>query len=268
MHRFSIKRLQSLLIKLTFVSFLSIFSCASIPGNYRIKEKLSYRLPGKTVYFVKYVYDTVHRILWFNVHDDENTAVRAAKSSLLPGTLMEIKHGGGRNIRFRLNGKTYRFDPNRIYPDTGRYLTLIKLSAYSPQADSVVKHFARFITDNLMKSFDTVVTLHNNTNGHYSVMNYMPGGPDVRDAQRVFYAVASDPDDFFYCTDAAIYEAIIRKGFNALCQNNDSGTDDGSLSVYCGKNRIPYVNIEAQRGHLRQQKSMIRILDSILQSHP
>ena len=248
--------------------FLSVLSCTALKPAYRVKEKISYRLPGKTVYFVKYVYDTVHRILWFNVHDDENTAVRAAKSSLLSGTLVEIKHGGGRNIRFRLNGRTYRFDPNRIYSDTGRYRSLAKLSAYSPQADSVVKGFARFITGKLLQSFDTVVTLHNNTNGHYSVMNYMPGGPDERDARRVFYAVATDPDDFFYCTDTGIYEAIIRKGFNALWQNNDSVTDDGSLSVYCGKNRIPYVNIEAQRGHLRQQKSMIRVLDSILQAHP
>ena len=36
-------------------------------------------------------------------------------------------------------------------------------------------------------------------------------------------------------------------------------TDDGSLSVYCVANNIPYINIEAQHGHTEKQRAMLRV---------
>jgi hypothetical protein len=34
-------------------------------------------------------------------------------------------------------------------------------------------------------------------------------------------------------------------------------TDDGSLSVYCAQLGIPYVNVEAQHGHIWRQLYML-----------
>jgi hypothetical protein len=46
-------------------------------------------------------------------------------------------------------------------------------------------------------------------------------------------------------------------------------TDDGSLSVYCGKLGIPYVNVEAQHGHLvRQLKMLIFAFQELVDNKP
>ena len=37
-------------------------------------------------------------------------------------------------------------------------------------------------------------------------------------------------------------------------------TDDGSLSVYAGQRGRPYVNVEAQHGHAREQRRMFEAL--------
>jgi D-alanyl-D-alanine dipeptidase len=51
---------------------------------------------------------------------------------------------------------------------------------------------------------------------------------------------------------------------NVVLQDNRQVTDDGSLSVYCGKWGIPYVNVEAQHEHLEQQLQMLKVLLRII----
>jgi hypothetical protein len=40
--------------------------------------------------------------------------------------------------------------------------------------------------------------------------------------------------------------------------------DDGSLSVYAAKKKIPYINIEALHGHLDEQIRMLETLKDII----
>jgi len=47
-------------------------------------------------------------------------------------------------------------------------------------------------------------------------------------------------------------------------QNNKSVTDDGSLSVFCGNEKIVYVNIECEFGHYTEQESMLEKIIKIL----
>ena len=255
-----------------FLGFLGlgwfIISCSSY-GDWKNrqvqKDVKTYRLGNKKIKIIKYDLEGPG-VVWFNMHDDENTSVRAAKKTLRKGDgiLAELKHPGGRNIRFRLRGETYAFDPNRIYTPAGRKATLEKFGRYSPQADSLVAGFSALITDSLLQGAKIVIALHNNTRGKYSILRYLPGEMYEKDASKVFVHPAMDPDDFFYVTDSLIFEKLKERNQNVLLQNNDSVTDDGSLSVYCGKKGIPYVNIEAQRGHKRVQMQMIETLKEVL----
>ncbi len=247
---------------------LIIYSCSPLLGvkDKRVRFfKYDYKLGNKNIRIFKYDFEG-GEIVWFNMHDDENTSVRAAKKTLRKGDgiLAELKHAGGRNIRFRFQGETYAFDPNRIYTPAGRKATLEKFGPYSPQADSLVAGFAGFITDSLLQGAKVIIALHNNTRGRYSILRYLPGEMYEKDASKVFVNPAMDPDDFFYVTDSLIFEKLKERNQNVLLQNNDSVTDDGSLSVYCGKKGIPYVNIEAQRGHKRVQMKMIEMLKEVL----
>jgi hypothetical protein len=42
--------------------------------------------------------------------------------------------------------------------------------------------------------------------------------------------------------------------------------DDGSLSIYCQKNKLPYINIEAQHGQKAEQIKMLQETYSLIKN--
>lgn len=204
---------------------------------------------------------------YINVHDDENTSVEAGLDVIRRrgGRVIELQHADRRNIVFTLDGTTYEFDPNRMFTDVGAETTLRQNGPFSDSAFAVVRRFA----DELIEAYDlaalsVVVTLHNNKEGDYSAKSYATGGEYEADAADVFIVEDSDPDDFFFVTDRGFFENLKKGGFNVVLQDNDRATDDGSLSVFCGQHGIPYVNVEAQRGHLEAQIRMLDYLAGLL----
>jgi hypothetical protein len=83
------------------------------------------------------------------------------------------------------------------------------------------------------------------------------------DAKLVNINLETDVDDFFFVTDKNIFKFLKEKNQNVALQDNVNVTDDGSLSVYCGKNKIPYINVESEHGHFREQTRMLEILQEI-----
>jgi len=200
-------------------------------------------------------------LLFFNMHDDENTAVEAGLRmiSLLGGRLLELQHSGERLVEYQDRGMTYRFDPNRIFTQPGIEKTLERYSRADPQSVAVVQHFAQnLISDAGLAEVRLIVTLHNNGEGDYSAESYLPGADFGTDAESVHLQPDRDPDDFFFVTEERLFQLIKRAGFNVVLQDNTTVTDDGSLSVWAGRKGIPYINVEAQAGHLEQQSEMIQ----------
>ena len=115
-----------------------------------------------------------------------------------------------------------------------------------------------------LDTVDAVVALHNNADCNYSATQYLDGQELARDAADVHLEDGQDADDFFFVTEKRFFEALRARRFNVVLQDNRSVTDDGSLSVYCGQHGIPYVNVEAQDGHLQAQKTMIEALFDVL----
>lgn len=48
----------------------------------------------------------------------------------------------------------------------------------------------------------------------------------------------------------------LKKKYNIVLQS-ENASDDGSLSIYCQRNKLHYINIEAQNGQKEHQKKMI-----------
>ena len=200
-----------------------------------------------------------------NVHDDEDTAVEAALDVLARrgGRLVEVRHAGTRNLAFTVGGEAFTVDPNRIFTDAGRARTLAALSRDTPATRAAVAAFA----DTLRAVYGApavVVTLHNNTEGTYSSASYLAGGDEAREADRVHVAPGTDADDFVFVTTRALFDAAAASGVNAVLQNNAAMTDDGSLSVWAAQNGRPYVNVEAQHGHLAENVRMVEALPAWL----
>lgn len=188
------------------------------------------------------------------LHENEGTAVRAARQVIAKtgGTLIELKHGGTREIAFSLGGKRYAIDPNRMFTPAGIKAHL--RGGYSPEAHAAVAHFAEEVASLIRGRM--IVSLHNNTAGSYSIRSYEPGGKLARDAKRVHIDPAQDPDDFFFVTSARWFEPLKKAGYNVAVQSARV-TDDGSLSVYAARRGISYVNVEAENGHGAVQAKML-----------
>lgn len=206
-----------------------------------------------------------------NLHDDENTAVEAATDVLAArgGRLTEVRHSGAREVDFRLDGRDYRFDPNRIFTPAGRRATLESLSTWTPEADEAVRAFADHLAAaHRLTGAATVVAVHNNTDERYSLQSYLPGGPLAADAADVAAVAGADPDDFFFVTDRGLFDALAARGRQVVLQAEATVADDGSLSVACGKRGVRYVNVEAEHGHRDVQAAMLRDLMEILDAMP
>ncbi|MCU0396159.1 MAG: hypothetical protein MUF29_09625 [Chitinophagaceae bacterium] len=220
-----------------------------------------FSLGNQQVIFRQYGTPAQSDIRWLHVHENETTSVEAARAlmdSLGTGSLVTWVHSGNRYVSYKLHGKDFKFDPNRIYTPEGLEATLRANGAWSRAgyraAHKVANHFIKqYVDGNRL-----VVVLHNNSDsGGLHIRSYLPGGEYARDAAEVAVSDTEDMDDFFYTTDRRIYEYLKAKGFNILLQNNENVTNDGSLSVYCGYRNMAYLNIEAQLGHLQQQKRMM-----------
>jgi hypothetical protein len=210
--------------------------------------------------------DTTFPVSFVHVHENETTALEAANymiDSLKKGCFTTWQCQQQRFVDFKLKNKLYRFDPNRIYTLAGVKATLADNGNYSTQAALEVQRIAEEFKEKFVTEYKIVVALHNNTNGGgLSINSYKKGAANARDAKAVFVNIQQDADDFFYTTELAYYTFLKAKGFNVILQNNATVKDDGSLSVFCGEQQIPYLNIEAQEGHLTQQ---IKMLTTVLQ---
>jgi hypothetical protein len=205
-------------------------------------------------------------ISWVHVHENETTSVAATRAlidSLGKGCLVSWRHSPDslqpqRYVSYQLGKQQFKFDPNRIYTPEGLKKTLQANGAYSKPGFTAAQRVARQFISKYVDGNRLVVALHNNSDGGgLHIKSYLPGGEYANDAAEVFVNEAEDIDDFFYTTDRRIFDFLKARGFNILLQNNASVTNDGSLSVYCGYQQMAYLNIEAQQGHLQEQKRMM-----------
>lgn len=234
--------------------------------KYKIEQEVfQYKLGDTTV---KIVFNKISKrpskFVYFNMHDNENTAVEAAKEVIAKygGTLIELRNNGKRLVNFSLEDKQFTFDPNRIFTVTGIRETLKRNGEYTTEAEKETNNFAQKLKD-FIKNYRLIIAVHNNTNGNYSIESYKKDREFGKDAKLVNIKSEMDIDDFFFVTDKNIFEILKEKNQNVVLQDNSNVTDDGSLSVYCGKNKIPYINVESEHGHFREQTRMLEILQEI-----
>lgn len=209
--------------------------------------------------------DTTSSLLFVMIHDNEFTAQDAV--DLLPletaGKIVQLQNNGQRYISFSFKGRTHRFDPNRMFSRKGIIASMKLFDSYTPEAANEVEKFA-FSFLQFLQGYTVVVSLHNNTEGKYSIKDYSKKGQFQKETRLVHINKTKDPDDFFITTNQDFFEALQKKDFNIVWQDNRKAADDGSLSYYYAHQPPRYINIEAQFYHLSEQIEMIEAFLSIL----
>src|SRR5204863_7778372 len=164
----------SLLAILSFIHF-AIAAQTSVqlatPRVYLPKEYSVYYKLGERVFQIKLIqYGNSRDRVYINLHDDEITAVNGAKKLLerKGGYLIKIENYKTRNIRFKLDGKYYTIDPNRMFSRAGIARSLIIFGTTSPKAIDEIEKFATRVLQLIPPNPSWIIALHNNTNGKYS----------------------------------------------------------------------------------------------------
>lgn len=224
-----------------------------------MREKI--QIGQTTIEFVIQKAEIPESIFFLNLHEDETTSIEAlqAFSEMQSLPYFYLYHKQTRRIQFSHKDKSFDIDPNRIFTRKGRKLTLKDgEGGHSWRASRLTKKLAKAILEKIPTN-KTVVAVHNNTDVEYSIKSYEPGGSEYQNTKEVYVNPEMDPDDFIYTTEKSYYDAFKVRGINVILQDNQKYVNDGSLSVYCGKRDIPYINIETQKGHFDAQMHLIQV---------
>ena len=205
-----------------------------------------------------------------------------------------------RYVSVQKKGKIYTFDPNRIFSlsDTIRANTLWANHRFQqtknglkPIQSSKIPTYAECLeasrtwlkstADTLLAciqpdSIRLLVSLHNNHSypgacdcktgrwqvGSYNLNTYINGNTLERaSCTSVFINPRQNMSDFLIVLNQKHFDISQRKGANVVLQS-DTPVDDGSLSVFAGIIKMPYVNVEAKRGNLTEQIFLLELIQS------
>ena len=221
-----------------------------------------HKLGDRNIQIKTFQYGNANDIVYINVHDDEVTAVMSAKKMLerKEGLLIKIENFKTRNIRFKLGGKYYTFDPNRMFSRVGIIQSLSLFGRVNEAAVDEVDKFAKHVLALIPPNPTCIIALHNNSNGKFSVNSYLPGNIREKDAKNLFVNPDEDPDDIFLTTDSILFLQLADDRYNTVYQDNENAKRDGSLSIYCGEKGMRYVNCETEHGHDIQYQQMIELV--------
>lgn len=239
-----------------------------LPGKILIPRvtTIFHKLGDDFIRIRAYQYGQSKEPFFIALHDDEITAISGAQKLLENngGLLIRIDNNKQRNIRFRLAGKFFIFDPNRIFSRTGISQSLSMFGGINNKAIDEVDKFANRILKLLPESSLCIISLHNNSNGKFSITSYLAGQEREKDAKAIRFVPKEDPDDLFLTTDSLFFQKLVKGNFNTVLQDNDNAKKDGSLSIYCGEKNICYLNCETEHGRLKQYGDMITFAVSYL----
>lgn len=205
-------------------------------------------------------------VIYLNIHEDEQTSIEAIRkfNKTKAVNFTFIQQNKTRRINFNIKQKNYSFDPNRIYTRKGRRKTIEPKQFLKFRPRVITKFIANHVIK-IIKKYDVIVTLHNNTDVNYSIKSYLTGEDESENTAEVYVNETWDADDFVYTTEKTYFDYLKAEGVNVILQKQSNYVNDGSLSIYCGKKKIKYINIEAQKGHLNEQLKLIFIVDEMLQ---
>ena len=251
-------------ILFSFICLQFLLSCGQEPDTTQRKftsteKTFSYHLGDSLVHLQVLQYGNRRDIVMLNLHDDETTSVDAARAVLeeTGGMLIRLDNRNNRFIEFSIHGKPYRFDPNRMFSVAGIRSNLGKLSKADPKAVEAIRQFGIYVLTKVPVTTPTLIALHNNDEGRLTIDSYRPGSDYGPDAAQLTVQVSVDPDNFLFTTDSRLYRQL-KDSFNIVQQHNGRVSDDGSLSVFYGRMKRSYVNVETEYGQVDEQVRMLR----------
>lgn len=209
---------------------------------------------------VKYYYEEWKplRPIIFALHANETTGI--------PGGLNFIQKNGGELFEMFNRGFRYiklekiEIDPNRIFTPNG-----IESSLYLNRNKKNIKTLYE-MKNTILSLFDPeltplIISLHNNS-GEFNIAAYK-SDPKLQQHAEKIEIQNNNHRNFYLVTESSHFEFLKKRGWNVVLQSKNPIPDDGSFSIYCGKKKIPYINIETEFEQFELQRKMIFECESL-----
>ena len=202
-----------------------------------------------------------------NLHDDENTSAVVTREFIAAegGRLVELRHGRGRNVIIRHAGHRHPFDPNRMFTPTGLTRSLAYFQGFSEATLHTAAKFPRQVERIIgIDSAGTIISVHNNTDGRLTILDYRKGQIYGANTRAVHVAAERDPDNYFFTNDEALFRALTAAHYNAALMEAEPTRDLGTLAFLAHRKGQRYVLVEAQHEAADQQREMLQSLVGLL----
>lgn len=210
---------------------------------------------------IKYSYNTPG-INFLAIHDNEDTGVKAAFQYIRKngGSIVDSQYGGQRNFKFINAEETFQTDPNSIYTPAGIKIGLKKFGHWDDNVVELLEKTSKTIIKTYSPAAkpDYIFTLHNNADGGFGISSYLKGYDLGSTADSVHINFQMDYDDLVLVTELPLYNLLKKENINVVLQSQNA-LDDGSLSIYAMQQKIPYINVEVQHGHVEEHLRLIEI---------
>ena len=260
-------------------AFLLILLLLTLDATGAVTKETTRLKVGSTDVRVNVYHNPASDITFFVPHHNERSAVALAREFVASrgGRLIEIesfdaKGNPSRMVRFFKNGREFTVDPNRLFTENGRSCGLP-----TEIRDDAAK-FAAELLDIVFGSNEAefrssgrmIVAVHNNAD-----VDGKASGAKKNDITAIAFSSAAgsshmfheqaagvflsnaedDADNFVFLSTPQHLAYFAGFGFNAVVQrpaaalaSKQCSIDDGSMSVYSGKNSIEYICLEADAG--------------------
>jgi hypothetical protein len=202
------------------------------------------------------------QILILSIHSDELASRKAARSFVKNNpeiSYVEIDGGGKRRIFLRPNADNISIDPNRMFTRYGIEKDLIRSGEVNNYDVELIYKFSQSYVNKFLNTADIIIAVHNNASGGYSIKSYLAGGAEASSASQVSMVSGQNEDNFYLVTTQDLFDKVQDLGYNVVLQSNQPA-DDGSLSVFCAKKGISYINLEVLHGEYELQLRMLEDL--------
>lgn len=273
-------------LTLSFIKILGlslIFAVTAMATTQKTTQKFTL---GETEVKINLYEKAGQNVTFFSPHHNEQIARTLAKEFVEKngGRLVEIesfddKGRPSRYINFKLDGKTFTLDPNRIFTDNGR-----TCDSLPTEIDLLVKDFAEKLLQvifpdgkGLRDGEKFIVVVHNNTDVDSKDEEHKPNdltalafvktaghGAFQSQAEGAYLSnMEFDSDNFIFLSSPKYMSFFAEKSFNVVVQKSSAklrtqgcNVDDGSLSIFSAQNNIQYICLEADglNGTFRQRQ--------------
>ena len=225
--------------------------------------KSFFRLGDQLIVLEKMAPNASRSYVLVSLHSNESAVIRTTMDFARSHDVffLRLLNQEQQKISVNLLDTKLSIDPNTIFTTEGLKNNLKLYGGWNRDMAMQLQKFARVLVGEMRR--EVIVSVHAKDREQV-ISDFTEGGRYHRQAKDAYQNSQQDGQDFFITTEPELYKKLKEKNYNVVLQNRSWVHDDGSLAVYCDKEKKAYIQIETRPGHDAELQAMLAVVDTIL----